>query len=109
MSPAPSFAAPATETALPSDAALRREQEIVRRARLALRSGDNGQALQLLAQHAQDFPAGRLAEERLGLQVRALLQEGDGAAARTKLDEMSSRFPGSALLPGLRQAVGEAP
>jgi hypothetical protein len=109
VSPAPALTASPAETGIPTDEALRREQEIVRRARLALRSGDTAQALQLLTQHAQDFPAGRLAEERDGLQVRALLQEGDERAARGRLDEMSRRFPDSPLLPGLRQAVGEAP
>jgi hypothetical protein len=76
---------------------------------MALRAGDTGQALHLLWQHAEDFPSGRLAEERYGLQVRALLQEGDQRSARDRLDEMARRFPQSTLLPGLRQAVGEAP
>ena len=107
---APTTAVPSVaESAVPSDAQLRREQEIVRRARQALRSGDTGQALQLLTQHAQEFPLGRLAEERYGLQVRALLQQGDERGARERLNEMSGRFPESPLLPGLQQAVGVAP
>jgi hypothetical protein len=105
----PPTGVPSEESAVPSDAQLRREQEIVRRARQALRSGDNALAVQLLAQHAQEFPLGRLAEERYGLQVRALLLSGDEQGARERLNEMSGRFPESPLLPGLRQAVGDAP
>ena len=106
----PTTAVPsAMESVLPSDAQLRREQEIVRHARQALRSGDTAQALQLLSQHAQEFPLGRLAEERYGLQIRALLQAGDEHGARERLTEMSGRFPESPLLPGLEQAVGESP
>jgi hypothetical protein len=105
----PTTAVPSAESAIPSDAQLRREQEIVRHARLALRSGDTAEALQLLAQHTHEFPLGRLAEERYGLQVRALLQNGDERGARERLTEMSGRFPESPLLPGLQQAVGVTP
>jgi hypothetical protein len=106
----PTTAVPSPEeSAVPADALLRREQEMVRRARVALRTGDTAQALQLLSQHAQEFPLGRLAEERYGLQVRALLEAGDERGARERLTEMSGRFPESPLLPGLQQALGDHP
>jgi hypothetical protein len=97
------------ENAEAADAQLRREQEMVRHARLALRSGDTKEALRLLADHAREFPLGRLAEERYGLQVRALLESGDERGARERLTEMSGKFPESPLLPGLQQAVGVTP
>lgn len=64
----------AQELPLPTTAAsdLTREMRLLRDAQVALRDGNVTRAQELLAEHAANFPAGILANERRVLQQRAL-------------------------------------
>ncbi len=64
----------AQELPLPTTAAsdLTREMQLLRDAQVALRDGNVTRAQELLFDHATNFPAGILANERRVLQQRAL-------------------------------------
>jgi hypothetical protein len=72
-----------------SPSTLEAEMEIVGRAQKALKSGQPGEALRALNEHARRFPSGVLAAERSGVYTVALCQAGrldEGrAAARSYL------------------------
>jgi hypothetical protein len=94
---APAAAAPpsADRAGLPSRSALRREREWVDGAVGALRNGHPREALDLAEQHARQFPAGQLAEEREVVAIEALLALGRTDEARTRTARFRARFPES--------------
>lgn len=55
------------------------EMVLLQQARAALRAGDPGEALELLARHAETFGRGSMAEEREALRVLALCASGSAA------------------------------
>lgn len=101
VEPLPSPVAP------PGDASLARERELVETARSALLRSNAPGALAALRAHAEQFPAGRLEEERESLWVQALALEQDFAAARARADAFHQKFPRSLLGATVDAAVSE--
>jgi TolA-binding protein len=81
------------------------ELKLLQRAQSAYARQDFSDALALVAEHARQFPAGRLAEEREALRVRSLVGTGHGDQARAALSGFARRFPHSVLLSRLQAAV----
>lgn len=80
------------------------EAELIERARAAVKRGEPGTALELLARHERDFPTGRLVDERRVTRVLALCATGKTAQARGEAHEVARRHPGSALAQRLLDA-----
>jgi hypothetical protein len=78
-------------------------------ARSAIARGDFDAGLAGLAAHQRRFPAGKLAEEREALRVKALLGLGHAAAARAAAADFRSSFPASVLLPRVEEMVNAPP
>lgn len=81
--------APAAEPDLAAEVAL------MRQARAALDRGDPDAALRVLAEHAQDFAAGQMKEDRLRLRIEALCALGRRDRARAEADAFLRDHPGS--------------
>jgi outer membrane protein assembly factor BamD (BamD/ComL family) len=75
--------------------ALDAELALLRTARAALGRKDPGAALTSLEQHAREFQAGHLVEERMLLTAQAQCELGRREAARTAAAELMRAFPGS--------------
>ena len=75
-----------------------RELRVLRPAQRAVARGDFASALAPIEAHRRQFPAGRLAEEREALHVKALVGLGRTAEARRRGAAFRARFPRSALL-----------
>jgi hypothetical protein len=88
--------APSAEPA--SGDTLAEELALLRAAQNALRSGAPDEALAALSKHATRFPTGVLREERMTLQVLALCDRGDVAAARAAKADLEKVAPGSSHL-----------
>ena len=73
----------------------REESRLVATAREALRSGATTQALELLEQARQRFPAGTLLQEREALMIEALARTGQRAAAIERGRAFERDNPGS--------------
>jgi hypothetical protein len=84
------------------------ELYLLQRAQSDYASQDFPDALVLVAEHARQFPNGRLAEEREALRVRSLAGAGRGDQARRALTAFAKRFPRSVLLPRLREQARAA-
>jgi|SRR4051812_31799571 hypothetical protein len=84
------------------------ELYLLQRAQSDYASQDFPDALVLVAEHARQFPNGRLAEEREALRVRSLAGAGRGDQARRALGAFAKRFPRSVLLPRLREQARAA-
>jgi len=80
----------------------REELRLLRQARGAVARDDFAAALPPIAEHARDFPNGRLAEEREALHVKALVGLGRSDEARRAAASFAARFPRSVLLPAIR-------
>lgn len=74
-------------------------------ARAALAQRDATTCLNLLQQHAQRFPQGRLVEEREALTVLTLAALGRMEEARAAARAFTHAHPESLLLPAVQQAV----
>jgi hypothetical protein len=81
--PRPSLKRSAHAQTLDPNADLEAEMRCVRAADAALRGGHVNEAQTLLEQHAREFPAGTLSEERDGLRIVASCQNGDADASRS--------------------------
>lgn len=81
------------------------ELALLQRAQAAYARRDFLAALELISEHARGFPAGRLAEEREVLRVRALAASGRVDEARRAVSLFAERFPRSVVLPRLAEAV----
>jgi hypothetical protein len=79
------------------DASLRSERALLERARTALTRSEPAAALDALRAHRARFPHGQLAEERDALEVTALRQQGDPAAARDAAKRFREDHPDSLL------------
>ncbi len=91
----------------PSPSAIDVERLLIEQATSALSRGQGEQALAACARHAEQFPAGQLAEERESLAIRALAALGRGDEARARAAAFRSRFPDSLLLEAVNAAVAE--
>lgn len=78
------------------------EIRLLRAARAALESGAAERALAILDQHAEGYPRGTLAQERLATRALALCALGRVQAARTAVRELSRLSPSSPHLARLR-------
>lgn len=90
--PEPPQPEPPQPAPLPS---LERELALLRAARDALARADADAALTALAEHAAEFPAGHLREERLVLRVEALCAAGSRADARREATSFAQAHPNS--------------
>lgn len=89
---APTRPRPPAPAAAPDLAA---ELAHLQRARAALDNHDPDAALARLGEHAHEFPAGQMAQDRELLRVEALCLRGDAAAARADAAQFLRRYPGS--------------
>lgn len=78
------------------------ELRLLHQAQTACAARDFTSALEVLREHRQRFPTGRLAEQREALRVRALSGAGREMEASRAADEFAARFPRSVLAPRLR-------
>jgi hypothetical protein len=85
------------------NAGLEAEMRCVRAADAALRGGNVTEAEGLLEQHAREFPAGALSEERDGLRIVASCQSGDSDGQRAAA-QFLERAPRSLLAGRVRAA-----
>jgi hypothetical protein len=90
---------PAPPLASPSD-----ELPLIHQATQALRDHRTELALQLLGRHAARYPEGALAQERAGLTVLALCQQGRAAEAAPLRDRFLAETPDSPLAGRVRRA-----
>jgi hypothetical protein len=89
------------------NAGLEAEMRCVRAADAALRGGNVTEAEGLLEQHAREFPAGALSEERDGLRVVARCQSGDSNGQRAAAQYLE-RAPRSLLAGRVRAACSSS-
>jgi len=101
----PSPEPPATEPA-PADM-LGDERALLDRARSDIAAGAVRDAASLLALHAEQFPTGRLVEEREALVIRLRVREGRLGEARDRAEQFRRQHPRSIHLPGIADALGE--
>jgi hypothetical protein len=81
----------------------------LRPARAALAQASFARALALVEEHQRRFPAGRLAEEREALRVKALLGLDRRAEAQRAAGTFRRQFPKSALLNRIEGMSGNEP
>jgi hypothetical protein len=86
-----------TKTSENTNDTLTRELVLLKRARAAISSGSPASALPAIGEHAQQFPNGRLREEREALRVTALWNMGKRADARRAAARFVQQFPRSVL------------
>ena len=80
-----------------ADDALREERLVLESVQSALARGQADAALRQASEHAERFPAGRLASEREALAIRAELQLGLVDEAERRAEAFDRRWPGSIL------------
>jgi outer membrane protein assembly factor BamD (BamD/ComL family) len=85
------------------------ERALLETARAAVARGQSGATIGALRRHEQEFPQGRLAEERESLWVQALVMGGQYDEARARAARFRQKFPDSMLLPAVESAVGSIP
>ena len=90
------------------DTELARERALIETARTAL-SRKQSTAIDVLLRHEQQYPSGRLAEERESLLVQALLHSGRNDEARKRALRFRARWPHSLLLPVIDAALRTIP
>lgn len=101
LSPPPSV--PSRSTTVAESYAL--ELRVLQPARAAAARGDFAATLAAVVEHARRFPNGQLVEEREALRVRALSGEQRFEEARRAAASFRRRFPGSVLLPRMKEAA----
>jgi hypothetical protein len=94
----------AKSPAHPSSSTLEAEMAIVGRAQNALKSGQPGEALRALDEHARRFPSGVLALERSGVRTVALCQAGRVDEGRAAARSYLRLVPNSVLSKRIRIA-----
>lgn len=90
-----------------SPTSIQSELELIRGAQQALHRGEARTALTLLAEHAQRFPGGVLAQERDASRVLALCQAGDVTNARAQAERFLQRAPQSAFAERVRNSCAK--
>lgn len=102
-------AEPSEATTAPErDTELARERALIETARTAL-SRKQSTAIDVLLRHEQQYPSGRLAEERESLLVQALLHSGRNDEAHKRALRFRARWPHSLLLPVIDAALRTIP
>lgn len=92
-------------TAPGANSELARERALLDVARACAARGEPARVLELVAQHARQFPRGRLSEEREALAIRALLALGRAQEARARAATFRSEHPNSFLMPVIDSAL----
>ena len=90
-------------------ASLAEQQALLDVARAAFAGSDYPATLKTLAAHSARFPKSVLAEEREGLQIKALAASGRMPQARALAARFQARHPQSLLLPSIKDSVGAIP
>lgn len=85
--------------------ALAAERRLIDAARFALARGDAEAALHSLRTHRRRHPQGRLAEERDGIEVSALIHAGENEEARARAQAFARRYPSSMMLEAVQRAA----
>jgi hypothetical protein len=101
--PRPSDAKPSSVKAVDPLAA---EVAILSRAMTVLRAGNPTEALRLLESHRQQFPSGRLVEERRAGRLQALCALGRRSEAASELARLEREAPRSPHVARARRACG---
>jgi hypothetical protein len=100
-----------TAEATPEPAAptstLDREMQLLKRAQVAQAAGRPSEALSILAEHAQQFPNGKLSESREVARVIALCQAGQAQASRSAAERFLAARPNSPFASRVRGACAE--
>jgi outer membrane protein assembly factor BamD (BamD/ComL family) len=91
------------------DTSLAAERAILESARTSIAGGQAPAGFARLQQHAREFPRGRLAEEREGLWIRALMAGGRMDEARDRFERFRRSYPKSMLLPAFEESLGGDP
>jgi len=99
---------PAAADVAEQDRALEREQALLEVARTALGRGNAADAMQALTRHVEEFPSGRLVEERESLRIQALAALGRRPEAIDLFKAFSKRFPHSLFLPAMQALLEDA-
>jgi len=81
------------------------ERTLLDEARAEIVRGRLDEARSLLARHAEQFPTGRLSEEREALVIRLLVREGREGEARSRAARFQREHPHSIQLPGISDAL----
>ncbi|WP_437959557.1 hypothetical protein WME76_07795 [Sorangium sp. So ce119] len=103
----PAAPAPAEAAAIDGDELLR-ESNLIDRARAAA-AQDPDAALAAVSEHQREFPAGRLAEEREYVAIRALMRLGRVDEARARAGSFLARYPSTSYADRVNRAVNAAP
>ncbi len=108
--PLPKRTASTEATVAPADAPNLAEQlALLETARGALQKRDATAALRALSSHAAQFPSSVLNEERDALTIKALAMANRQVEASRRMTQFEAAYPGSLLLPALRQTIGNFP
>jgi hypothetical protein len=92
---------------VPAEAPSLAEQlALLETARSAVARKDAAAAMRALDAHRVQFPTSELAEEREALTIRALAMANRASDAKSRLARFETEFPGSLMLPSLKQKVG---
>jgi outer membrane protein assembly factor BamD (BamD/ComL family) len=102
-----SLPAPARSPAPSAEPTVDEEVKLINGAQAALRAGDTRHALELLAQHAARFPAGKLATLRQVTHMLALCQSGKTAQARQEAADFVADKPGSPFVERVKTICAE--
>jgi hypothetical protein len=86
---------------------LDQEMQLLKRAQVAQASGRPSEALSILAEHAKQFPNGKLAESREVARVIALCQSGQTQASRSAADRFLATRPNSPFASRVRGVCAE--
>jgi hypothetical protein len=104
----PKSAAPVERETAPekatTESTLDQEMELLKRARLAQKAGHPAEALGILAQHAKEFPNGKLSESRDVARVIALCDAGQTQASRAAAERFLAQRPNSPFANRVRTA-----
>jgi hypothetical protein len=88
----------------PPTSTLDKEMQLLKRAQVAQAAGRPTEALSILAEHAKQFPNGKLAESREVARVVALCQAGQTQASRAAADRFLAARPNSPFASRVRGA-----
>jgi hypothetical protein len=87
------------------DTDLNTERSLLDEARTSLMRGRGPAAINALQRHAQQYPRGKLSQEREALFIQALASTGQTDQARARAALFRKQFPTSLLLPAVEAAV----
>jgi outer membrane protein assembly factor BamD (BamD/ComL family) len=69
--------------------------------------GDHASALDAVSRHAEQYPSGRLTEEREAIAIQALARSGAKDEARARAERFERSHPSSLFAPAIARALRE--